>query len=537
MDNNDITVVNNDHDEKNIPFMEPLRPNTLPSEPIDKKREKFLGILEGAGYNINRIIGGGIFNPDSIWMIVGSPGVVLMFWILGGLISSLGASIYIELGIRSLPKGIGEQRYIDNAFQNRRNLGHIFSFVVIFIIWPGAIIADSYACAQYLFYIFRINPVPKQYFDTDYIALRLMSIAILAFITGYTMCSNRLSVFINQCLAAIKMCAILLISLVGLIKLTEPNTKNWSDMFNSPSAYVGAYSYGILKVINVYNSLCAFNAYSSVVNERPMEVIDAIDELEEPKHRNLKWSNLISVGVSFVLYFLINAAFTTSIGHEFFDENVFNQAIAFDNSIALRFGYKLFNNNETGAMFMSALVAISAFGTVSSTVFVYGRIIKYAAETKFIPKFSELLDNCNNRFSTPFNALIAQFIYCSLFLLFFFDSKKDLFEFFSETSQYLAMIFHGASAICLLRIKDKNYTSMFQIPEWTIVVYLMLVCLIVITSFFPPGPGQLEYYIPNVVSITATLLGGIIWLCRDYPENLQDSKNSEDSGSDEGLEP
>ncbi|CAG8673482.1 3328_t:CDS:2 [Gigaspora rosea] len=137
-------------------------------------------------------------------------------------------------------------------------------------------------------------------------------------------------------------------------------------------------------------------------------------------------------------------------------------------------------------------------------------------------------------------AVSNMLIYCSLFLFLFFDPTKDLFELFSETSQYLAMIFHGASAICLLRIK--KYTSEFQIPEWTIVVYLMLVCLIVITSFFPPAPGQLKYYIPNVVSITATLLGGIIWLCRVYPENPQDSRNPEDPGSErsetsEGLEP
>ncbi|CAG8669083.1 38724_t:CDS:10, partial [Gigaspora margarita] len=493
-----------------LPFMEPGNPNPLPPKQIDRKKENFLGILGGVEYNNNHIIDAGIFNPDSIWIIVKSPGVILMFWILGGFISLLGTLIYIELGIGSLPKGIGEQRYIDYAFPNRPNLGHIFSFVVIIIILPGGIVADSFACAQYLFYIFfRKNPVPKQYFDVVYIALSLMSIAILALITGYTMRSNRISLIINQVLAIIKVAAIFIISLVGLITLTGSNNKNWNDVFNSPSASVGAYSTCILKILFVYE--------------------DTIEELEEPKDQKLKYSTIISVGVSFILYLLVNTAFTTAFGHEFFnEENVFNQTTTFDNSIALRFGYKLFNNNEIEQCLCLHLLQFLHLD-------LYARIIKYAAATKFIPKYSYLFDSCHKRFGTPFNALIAQFIYCSLFLLLFFDPTKDLFEFFSETSQYLAMIFHGASAICLLIIKrnnGSNFKTKFRIPKLIIVIYLILVSLIAITSFFPPAPGQLDYYIPYVVSVAATFLGGIIWRFRDYSENPQDSRNPEDSGSE-----
>ncbi|CAG8612489.1 15863_t:CDS:10 [Dentiscutata erythropus] len=539
---------------------------------LPPKKANFLGIIGGAGYNINRIIGAGIFNPNSIWMIVGSPAVILMFWILGGIISLLGTLIYIELGIRSLPKGIGEQRYIDNAFPT-----------------------DSYSCAQHLLYLVDINPDPQQYFSKDYMILRLLAIIILAIITGYNMYSNRLSVFINQVLAFIKIGAIFFISLYGLIKLTGQNITNWNEIFNKPSKYVGAYSNGILKVLFVYE--------------------DTIEELQEPKDKKLKYSNLISIGVSFILYFLINAAFTISLGHDFsIDESGFNQTIAFNNSIALQFGYKLFNNNEIGAKFMSALVAISAFGAVGTMVFIYARIIKYAALTKFIPKYSHKFDNCNNDYGTPKNALFVQFIYCSIFLLLFFDPTDDLFEFFSDTSQYLAMMFHAASAICLLIIISNNDSDSSSIkndddsnaiksnddsntiknnadsntiknnddsntiksnddsiaiesndgsidiknnddsntiksnddsiaiknnddsntkPRWIIVIYLrciiviylILVGLIAITSFFPPGPGQFDYYIPYVVSVAATIVGGIIWQFRDYPENSEDTES------------
>ncbi|CAG8760184.1 9845_t:CDS:2, partial [Dentiscutata heterogama] len=57
-----------------------------------------------------------------------------------------------------------------------------------------------------------------------------------------------------------------------------------------------------------------------------------IEELQEPKDKKLKYINIISIVVSFILYFLINVAFTTSLGHDFFiDESSFDQAIAFNN--------------------------------------------------------------------------------------------------------------------------------------------------------------------------------------------------------------
>ncbi|CAG8586427.1 786_t:CDS:2, partial [Dentiscutata heterogama] len=156
----------------------------------------------------------------------------------------------------------------------------------------------------------------------------------------------------------------------------------------------------------------------------------------------------------------------------------------------------------------------------------YARILKYAASTEFIPKYSYKFDNFHKKYGTPFNALLAQFIYCSIFLLLFFDPTKDLFDFVAETSQIIALMFHVASAICLFILRKDP--SNFQLPKWIIVIYLIFVILIVSTSFFPPGPGSMDHYIlyvlPYVFAMAATLLGGIIWKFRNYSENLEDSE-------------
>ncbi|CAG8728663.1 25430_t:CDS:2 [Gigaspora margarita] len=236
-----------------------------------------LGILYGIGYNINRIVG--IFNPDSIWILVQAPGIALVLFVVCGIISLLGSSIYIELGIMALPKGIGEQKYITDAFPGWRNVGHIFSFVG---------------------------------------------------------------------LALIKIISLLIISIVGLARLSGDDSTNWRNVFNksfNASVYeLGAYGNGLIQILFAYEGWNNINYL--------------VEELDEPK-AVLKYSSIISVFISISLYFSINAAFITVIGNNITNNN--------NIPIALRFGNKLLGRN--GEILMSILVAISAFGSVSAKVF------------------------------------------------------------------------------------------------------------------------------------------------------------------------
>ncbi|CAG8734647.1 5839_t:CDS:2, partial [Dentiscutata erythropus] len=115
--------------------------NEIPFENDNRiitKWDKFLGILYGIGYNINYIIGAGIFNSNSIWRVVQSPGIALMLYVGCGIISLLGSLIYIEANKDTLPM----------FFQVKKEILDI-------IILPGEIVADSYISAQYLLYAIR----------------------------------------------------------------------------------------------------------------------------------------------------------------------------------------------------------------------------------------------------------------------------------------------------------------------------------------------------------------------------------------------
>ncbi|CAG8612647.1 16883_t:CDS:2 [Cetraspora pellucida] len=205
----------------------------------NNEKEKVLNKFSGAGYNINQIIGAGIFQtPGFIWWQIQSPGIALILWVVGGIVSLFGGLVYIKLSIRAFPRGIGEQIYIDDAF--KRNLGHIFSFVAIFAIFPGAIIADSYTFARYLLYAIQGNS-----YDDNKIIPAIVAIIMLAIVIAYQIYSNKLSVYINQTLALIKIMALLIISIAGLVNLS--NASNWNTIFNRYSLTLGDYSDAMIK--------------------------------------------------------------------------------------------------------------------------------------------------------------------------------------------------------------------------------------------------------------------------------------------------
>ncbi|RIB29705.1 amino acid permease-domain-containing protein [Gigaspora rosea] len=346
-----------------------------------------LGILYGVGININRILGKGIFNLDIIFKLV-SPGIALVLFAFCAIISLLGGLIYNELGIRSLPHGIGEQKYITDAYPKERNLGHVFSYVIIFIILPGAMVADSYNCSQYILFVFR------GYFnnDYDYIAV-IISVLILLVITLYHVFSKRLPDIINLALAVIKVISLIIISMIGLVRLAGTDSDNWNNIFNTSSNFdaygFGAYGNGLIQILYAYEG---WNSVNYLIEEI---TIPESNNLVYPSHI-LKYSSLISIAISFLLYFFTNAAFITVLGNGLTRNE--------DIPIALRFGKELLDG--TGEKLMSIIVAISSFGSVSIM----------SLKKKILDKMDKVPDNENaNDKNKPFS--ISKYIILFYFLI------------------------------------------------------------------------------------------------------------------------
>ncbi|RIB24262.1 amino acid/polyamine transporter I [Gigaspora rosea] len=462
--------------------------------------EKILGITGGVTYNINEIIGSGIFlTPGNVWRLTKSPGITLIFWIVGGLFSFLGSSVYALLS-EMLPDGAGELLYLDEAFPKpKRIIAQIFSHAMIFVMRPASIVADSYATSQYILFAIRGESGdyldPKGYFSKDFIIIRCISIAVLTIITLYHIRSSRLAARINIIFAAVKILALSVIIIVGLIQLHNVNLRShWTNIFNNTVSdqrtfpeQVGSYGDAMLQVLFAYEGWNNVNYLT--------------DELVEPNL--VAKSNNYSVGIAFILYVLTNVAYITVVNPE-------DAVIRDDPSqiIAINFGKALIG--ETGKRIISILIAISSCGAVAAMIYSGSRIIVYGARKDLIAcsKFYEL----NERYNTPINALLFQLAYC-IILTIFFPTIWNIFLFFITTSLYLTILYHGVSAISLVVLQNKFPTIVSCFKATILCVsFLILIILMAIVTFFPlPATEDRKlHYIPYVIAWSAIILGGII---------------------------
>jgi amino acid transporter len=96
------------------------------------KDDSLLGVVFGIGMNVNNVIGSGIVTtPGIIWNKVKSPGIVLLLWVIGGIVSMSGSLSYVELGAFHKISG-GETKYLQTAYPNPKlMMSYLFSFMFV----------------------------------------------------------------------------------------------------------------------------------------------------------------------------------------------------------------------------------------------------------------------------------------------------------------------------------------------------------------------------------------------------------------------
>ncbi|CAG8611129.1 5963_t:CDS:2 [Dentiscutata erythropus] len=312
------------------------------------------------GEAINLIVGAGIFiAPGSTWRLVQSPGAALILWIIGGVINLYGFLVW-----RLSEKGPFESTAYGFAFNNQL-FRFLFGFATVNIIIPAAIIANSFIASKYLLYAIQgadgeeFNHYGKDfgsYFGNDFIALRLIAVALLGIITAYHMLAIRskhvsYAVCLNQVLVVFKVVSLLVLSLYGLLKANDPSfsssiKNNWNGAFNHTLSNNYSYPRTASESIGGYGNAL-------------LQVYSSIELREECAYR--KYSALVRVCVSFILYILVNVAFISIVDPKVVaDPNNANESIAID------YGIRLFG--DFGRKYMSYLIAISSFSSMDSMV-------------------------------------------------------------------------------------------------------------------------------------------------------------------------
>lgn len=212
------------------------------------KRE--VGIIGAVSFIAGTIIGSGIFiSPQYVLSAVGSPGASLIIWACCGIIAMLGGLCYAELGT-VFPESGGE--YIYMLRTAGKVVGFMYAFSFVMVIRPASNTGVALSFAEYVVAPFYNGCTPPQ------LVVKLVAAGAIMMLSAVNCLSVRLATGIQVVSMVVKVLALAVIILGGVVMLLQGHTENFDNSFEGTN--VGVSSIGIA----FYQGLWSYDGWNTL---------------------------------------------------------------------------------------------------------------------------------------------------------------------------------------------------------------------------------------------------------------------------------
>uniref|UniRef100_A0A674CC01 Solute carrier family 7 member 9 n=1 Tax=Salmo trutta TaxID=8032 RepID=A0A674CC01_SALTR len=239
---------------------------------------------------VGTMIGSGIFiSPKAVLLETGAVGPCLCVWAACGVLATMGALCYAELGTMITKSG-GAYQYLMEAYGSV--MAYLYSWSTIMVLKPSsfAIIALSFAeYASTPFYPGCTPPV---------VVTKCLAAACILLIVSVNCLSVKLASYVQNFFTAAKLLIILVIIVAGIVLLAQGNTENLSNPFEGASTSFGSIG------LAFYNGLWAYDGWN--------QLNFITEELKNP-NRNLPLAIIIGIPLVSVCYVLVNIAYFSAM--------------------------------------------------------------------------------------------------------------------------------------------------------------------------------------------------------------------------------
>ncbi|MEA3202518.1 MAG: basic amino acid/polyamine antiporter, family [Thermoplasmata archaeon] len=407
-----------------------------PPAPADGLRRE-LNLFGAVSMIVGIVIGSGIFlGVNRVAAGAGSPWLVVAVWVLGGLLTLMGALTYAELGAL-FPKAGGEYVFL------KEGLGPFAAFLSGWTAFTINLAGSAAALA--VVFAAQLDALKPAGFSAIVLldwgwlrvdGIKLTAACLILFLALVNFFGIRFGGNVQKTLTLLKYSLIVLLAGAALFYHGASPTPH-TGLLESPAFtyHAGGGATGPLVTHTGFDlgqflglaMVAALFAYDGWTN-----VVRVGSELRDPGH-NLPKAMLIGLGSIMLLYVLVSFGYMNVLGFAGFAQSP--KTVASD-AAGILFG-------GAGQRIVAAMILVSVFGSLNGITISGPRIYYAMARDRLFPRRFDQV----NRHHVPSRAIWAQAL-LSIAFLFFFD-----FEQLTDNVVFISFLFYALAAVGLLVLR------------------------------------------------------------------------------------
>ncbi|KAI1298405.1 amino acid/polyamine transporter I [Xylaria venustula] len=451
-----------------------------------------IGITGATFLILNKMIGTGIFStPSSIFQATGSVGVSLFLWVIGGVLTFCGLSVWLEFGL-AIPRSGGEKNYLERVYRHPRYLATCVLAAQIILL--GFSSGNSLAFGEYVLAAANTS-------DPSGWKARGIGAAAITFSVSLHSFFPKWGIRLFNVLGVFKVVILVFIVFSGFAALAGhrrvPNPHNFDNAFKLEVTedYGGTGAYGYANAL-----LSIIYSYKGWENANYV-----VSELKHPR-KTLAVAAPLAVGGVTILYVLANVAYFAAIS---------KKDLATSEALVAAVFFKNIFGDSAGARSLPVFVALSNIGNVLAVSFAHARLNQEFGKEALLP-FSRFWASIKPS-GAPAAALFLHWVVTIIIL--FAPPAGPAYNFVVNLYTYPGAWINGfvtAGLIYLHFKKSENWSSPWHTYLPISVLYLLANIFLAVTPFIPPtniNADGYPYYVFPVVGVGVLLLGVFYWVC------------------------
>jgi basic amino acid/polyamine antiporter, APA family len=406
---------------------------------------------------VGTVIGSGIWlTPGGVLRAAGSPGLALLAWSVGGVLSLLGALTFAELGA-SRPDSGGMYVYLRDAFGP--TLAFLYGWTMFLVIGSGSLATLAAAFPRYASVFVPLSPAGS----------KAVSLGMIALVTGINVLGTRRSANVQGVTTSLKAGVIIVLAVVFIV--ASPGTSRAVDW------WPGHVSIGIVSgmITGMIGVLWAYEGWQYVTF--------SAGETLEPQ-RTFARGIVIGTAILVGLYVLANVGYLSALGA---DGVAASDRVASDAASAVV--------GPWAAKAVAGVILVSIFSAANGMMLTLPRLFfAMARDRLFFARLAEV----HSGFGTPAAAIGSTALWSSVLVL------SGTFEQLLTYVVFMSWLWFalGALTIFAYRSREPDAPRPFRTPAYPVTpIVFVLAALVIVINTIVAQPVQ------SLVGLGLALLG------------------------------